>query len=99
MKKKKKEKKTKGEIPQELADWYVEQEAYFRSIKVLRRMSYVTEDQKKKILGRIMKRMLDIPHLRSFIQDRGEVYARNFVSDTIDAFYGAIDHSGKDTFN
>ncbi len=76
----------------------VEQEPFFRSIKVLRRMSYVTEEQKKKVISRVMKKMLDIPHLRSFIHDRGDTYARNFVSDTIDAFYDAISHSGKNIF-
>lgn len=74
----------------------VEQEAFFRSLKVLRRMMYITEDQKKRISNRVLHRMMDIPHLRSFIQDRGEIYARNFVSDTIDAFYDATRISSKD---
>jgi len=66
-----------------------------KSIRVLRRMSYITEEQKNKINGRVLQRMREIAHLRSFMQDREEVYARNFVSDTIEAFYEAVSISSK----
>ena len=76
----------------------VEQEAYFRSLKVLRRMTYVTEEQKKAIIKRVIQRMEDIPHLRSFIQERGEKYAKKFISETIDAFYDALKSSGNEWY-
>ena len=77
----------------------VEQEELFRSLKILRRMTYITDEQKKRLLLKVIKRMIDIPHLQAFIQERGTEYAKNFVAETIEAFYEAISLSGEASVN
>ena len=68
----------------------VEQEAFFRSMKILRRMTIINEDHKKVLIKKVFRRMKEIPHLNSFINERGSIYATKFISETIDAFYEAI---------
>ena len=68
----------------------VEQEALFRSMKILRRMTTITEDKKKVLIKRVFRKMRDIPHLNSFINERGSLYSSKFISETIDAFYEAV---------
>ncbi len=68
----------------------VEQEAFFRSMKILRKMTIITDRQKKLLLRRVFRRMKEIPHLNGFINERGSVYASKFISETIDAFYEAF---------
>lgn len=68
----------------------VEQEELFRSMKILRRMVSISEENKKILSKRVFKRMRTIPHLNSFINERGSLYASKFISETIDAFYDAI---------
>ena len=68
----------------------VEQELLFRSMKILRRMTSITEEQKRMLIKKVFKRMKTIPHLNSFINERGSIYASKFISETIDAFYEAI---------
>ena len=68
----------------------VEQEAFFRSMKILRRMTIINEDHKKVLIKKVFRRMKEIPHLNSFINERGSIYTTKFISETIDAFYEAI---------
>lgn len=68
----------------------VEQEALLRSMKILRRMTILSEEQKKLLIRRVFKQMKNIPHLNSFINERGSLYASKFISETIDAFYESI---------
>ena len=68
----------------------VEQEQLFRKLKILRRMTSLTNEHKKLLTKRVIKKMNEIPHLNSFIVERGLHYAMQFISETIDAFYHAI---------
>ena len=68
----------------------VEQEGLLRSMKILRRMTVLSEEQKKLLIRRVFRRMKEIPHLNSFINERGSVYASKFILETIDAFYDAF---------
>ena len=68
----------------------VEQENLFRSMKILRRMTNITDEQKKILIKRVFRRMREIPHLNSFINERGSLYSSRFISETIDAFYEAM---------
>jgi hypothetical protein len=53
-------------------------------------MSSISDDIKKVLIKRVFRKMKDIPHLNSFILERGSVYATKFISETIDVFYEAI---------
>lgn len=68
----------------------VEHEALCREMRILRRITSLTTDQKKKLISRTLQRMRTIPHLNSFILERGKNYALYFISETIDAFYEAF---------
>lgn len=68
----------------------VEQEQLFRSMKILRRMTVISDDLKKNLIKRVFRRMREIPHLNSFINERGSLYASKFISETIDAFYESV---------
>ena len=68
----------------------VEQETLCRSMKILRRMTQLSADQKKILIKRVFRRMKEIPHLNSFIIERGSLYVSKFISESIDAFYDAF---------
>lgn len=68
----------------------VEQESLFRSLKILRRMTSIGEEHKKTLIKKVFRKMREIPHLNSFINERGSLYSSKFISETIDAFYDAI---------
>ena len=68
----------------------VEQQALFRSLMILRRMTTISDDQKKVLIKRVFRKMREIPHLNSFIHERGTLYTSKFISETIDAFYNAV---------
>ena len=68
----------------------VEQEALLRSQKILRRMNYIPEQLRKKLLQRVYQKMLNIPHFNAFISERGKDYAMNFIEDLLEAFYDAV---------
>lgn len=76
----------------------VEQEALFRSMKILRRMTLISGEQKRLLLKRVFRRMKEIPHLNSFINERGSYYASRFIFETIDAFYEAFANLNIDPF-
>ena len=68
----------------------VEQEAMFRFLKILRRMNDLDDDQRTRLIQRVLQRMEMIPHLHSFIQERGLTNTKQFLSEMIDSFYEAL---------
>ena len=56
----------------------------------------INEVHKKILIKKVFRRMKEIPHLNSFINERGSFYASKFISETIDAFYEAISNSSID---
>ena len=53
-------------------------------------MTQLSTYQKKIIIKRVFRRMKEIPHLNSFITERGSLYASKFISESIEAFYDAF---------
>ena len=71
----------------------VEQEALFRSMRILRRMTVIPFELRSKLLQRVLYRMSTIPHLQAFMLERGNEYTKKFLTELIDTFYEGLQES------